>query len=41
MLYGIYAPCGTHEWTPDYEYYTPQVRKPGQALRDLDLSGLQ
>ena len=29
MKYGIYAPYWTHEWTSDYEYFIPKVKKLG------------
>lgn len=35
MKYGIYAPYWTHEWTSDYEYYIPKVKKLGFDILEI------
>ena len=35
MKYGIYAPYWTHEWTSDYEYYIPKVKRLGFDILEI------
>lgn len=40
MKYGIYAPYWTHEWTSDYEYYIPKVKKLGFDAMEISCAAL-
>ncbi|MCR4818741.1 MAG: sugar phosphate isomerase/epimerase [Fretibacterium sp.] len=40
MKYGIYAPYWTHEWTSDYEYYIPKVKKLGFDVLEISCAAL-
>ena len=40
MKYGIYAPYWTHEWTSDYEYYIPKVKKLGFDVLEISCASL-
>ena len=35
MKYGIYAPYWTHEWTSDYEYFIPKIKKLGFDVLEI------
>lgn len=41
MKYGIYAPYWTHEWTSDYEYFIPKVKKLGFDVLEISCAALQ
>ncbi|MDO4260853.1 MAG: sugar phosphate isomerase/epimerase family protein [Eubacteriales bacterium] len=40
MKYGIYAPYWTHEWTSDYEYFIPKVKKLGFDVLEISCAAL-
>ena len=40
MKFGIYAPYWTHEWTSDYEYYIPKVKKLGFDALEISCAAL-
>ena len=40
MKYGIYAPDWTHEWTSDYEYFIPKVKKLGFDVLEISCAAL-
>ena len=40
MKFGIYAPYWTHEWTSDYEYYIPKVKKLGFDVLEISCAAL-
>lgn len=40
MRYGIYAPYWTHEWTSDYEYFIPKVKKLGFDVLEISCAAL-
>lgn len=40
MKYGIYAPYWTHEWTSDYEYYIPKVKKLGFDVLEISCAAM-
>ena len=40
VKYGIYAPYWTHEWTSDYEYFIPKVKKLGFDVLEISCAAL-
>ena len=40
MLYGIYNAYWTHEWSADYEYYIPKVKKLGFDILEISCAAL-
>ena len=40
MLYGIYNAFWTHEWSADYEYYIPKVKKLGFDVLEISCASL-
>lgn len=40
MKYGIYTPYWTHEWTSDYEYFIPKVKKLGFDIMEISCAAL-
>lgn len=40
MKYGIYAPYWTHEWTSDYEYFIPKVKRLGFDVLEISCAAL-
>ncbi len=40
MLYGIYNAYWTHEWSADYEYYIPKVKKLGFDVLEISCAAL-
>lgn len=40
MKYGIYAPYWTHEWTSDYEYYIPKIKKLGFDVLEISCAAM-
>ena len=40
MKYGMYAPYWTHEWTSDYEYFIPKVKKLGFDVLEISCAAL-
>lgn len=40
MLYGIYNAFWTHEWSADYEYYIPKVKKLGFDVLEISCAAL-
>lgn len=40
MKYGIYAPYWTHEWTSDYEYYIPKIKRLGFDVLEISCAAM-
>ena len=40
MLYGIYNAYWTHEWSANYEYYIPKVKKLGFDVLEISCAAL-